>query len=116
MHRFGLREVALNARHHAVFMLLKTTGDGQQAARLVDHHDVLILIQDHQPGILRRIVVFHRHVRVPLLVSDDDQTQRVQTPSGLRQRIHHLLTVAFDRRQFVVTDVRVHRLQRFQTR
>jgi len=49
-------------------------------------------------------------------VSDDDQTQRVQTPSGLRQRIHHLLTVAFDRRQFVVTDVRVHRLQRFQTR
>lgn len=66
--------------------------------------------------ILRRIVVFHRHVRVPLLVSDDDQTQRVQTPSGLRQRIHHLLTVAFDRRQFVVTDVRVHRLQRFQTR
>ncbi len=49
-------------------------------------------------------------------MSDDDQTQRVQTPSGLRQRIHHLLTVAFDRRQFVVTDVRVHRLQRFQTR
>ncbi len=49
-------------------------------------------------------------------MGDDDQTQRVQTPSGLSQRLQHLLTVAFDSRQFVVTDVRVHRLQRFQTR
>ena len=72
VHRLGLREVALNARHHAVFVLGKPARHGQQAAWLVDHHNVLILVENNQPGILRRIVVFHRHIRVPLLVGDHD--------------------------------------------
>ncbi|CSR57276.1 Uncharacterised protein [Shigella sonnei] len=64
MHRFCLRIITLNARHHAVFVLFQTPRHRQQTARLVNHHNVVILIQDNQPGFLRWIVVFHPHFRL----------------------------------------------------
>lgn len=82
---------------------------GQQAARLVDHHNVLILIKDNQPRILRRIVRLHHHLVLRLLMRHNDKTQGIQTPACLIQAFQHLLTVALNRGQFVITDVWVHR-------
>ena len=45
----------------------------------------------------------------------DDQAQGIQTPARLIQAFHHLLTVAFNCAEFVITDVRVNGTQRFQT-
>ncbi len=46
----------------------------------------------------------------------NDQTQGIQTPTCLIQAFHYLLTVALNGGQFVVTNVRVHCTQSFQTR
>lgn len=45
----------------------------------------------------------------------DNQAQGIQTPSRLIQAFHHLLTIAFNGAEFVITDVRVNGTQRFQT-
>lgn len=51
----------------------------------------------------------------PLLMRHDDQAQGIQTPARLIRAFHHLLTVAFNCAEFVITDVRVNGTQRFQT-
>ena len=46
----------------------------------------------------------------------NDKTQGVETPSRLIQAFQHLLAVALNGGQLIVTNVRVHCFQRFQTR
>ena len=54
MGRRRLGVLLLHPMQDAVFILGATPGDAQQASGLVDHHDVLVLEQDIEPGFQRR--------------------------------------------------------------